>query len=65
MASPDGQAAICPTGNPGMASAGMGDALTGVIVGLLAQGLSPWNAARAGVYLHGLAGDISAGSGLE
>jgi hydroxyethylthiazole kinase-like uncharacterized protein yjeF len=60
IASPDGQAAICPTGNSGMASAGMGDALTGMIVGLLAQGLSPWNAARAGVYLHGLAGDIGA-----
>jgi NAD(P)H-hydrate epimerase len=60
VASPDGQAAICPTGNPGMASAGMGDALTGMIVGLLAQGLSPWNAAKAGVYLHGLAGDIAA-----
>ena len=60
VASPVGQAAICPTGNPGMASGGMGDALTGLIVGLLAQGLSPWNAARAGVYLHGLAGDIGA-----
>ena len=60
IASPAGQAAICPTGNPGMASAGMGDALTGVIVGLLAQGLSPWNAAATGVYLHGLAGDIGA-----
>ncbi len=60
IASPDGQAAICPTGNPGMASGGMGDTLTGMIVGLLAQGLSPWDAARAGVYLHGLAGDMGA-----
>ena len=60
IASPDGQAAICPTGNPGMASGGMGDALTGIIAGLLAQGLAPWNAAKAGVFLHGLAGDLAA-----
>jgi len=59
IASPNGQAAICPTGNPGMATAGMGDALTGTIVGLLAQGLNPWDAAICGVYLHGLAGDVA------
>ena len=43
-----------------MATAGMGDILTGMITGLLAQGLTPWQAAKAGVYLHGLAGDLTA-----
>lgn len=60
IAHPDGQVAVCPTGNPGMATAGTGDVLTGMITGLLAQGLTPWNAARAGTYLHGLAGDLAA-----
>ena len=52
--------AVSTTGNPGMASGGMGDVLAGVIAGLLAQGLSLKNAAQQGVYLHGLAADLAA-----
>ena len=51
---------INPTGNPGMASGGTGDVLTGMIGGLIAQGLPPLEAAKWGVFLHGLAGDIAA-----
>ncbi|MCP4652972.1 MAG: NAD(P)H-hydrate dehydratase [Candidatus Omnitrophica bacterium] len=47
------------TGNSAMATAGTGDVLTGIIAGLLAQGLSPFDAARTGVYLHGLSADIA------
>jgi ADP-dependent NAD(P)H-hydrate dehydratase / NAD(P)H-hydrate epimerase len=51
---------VCAHGNPGMASAGMGDVLSGIIAGLLAQGLDPAGAALAGACLHGLAGDRAA-----
>jgi ADP-dependent NAD(P)H-hydrate dehydratase / NAD(P)H-hydrate epimerase len=55
-----GDVFINPTGNPGMASGGMGDVLTGMIAGFLAQGIPPLEAAKMGVYLHGLAGDYAA-----
>ncbi|GHT54553.1 hypothetical protein FACS189451_02710 [Bacteroidia bacterium] len=53
------------TGNPGMATAGSGDVLTGIILGLLAQSYTPLHAALAGVFLHGLAGDIAASKNSE
>jgi NAD(P)H-hydrate repair Nnr-like enzyme with NAD(P)H-hydrate dehydratase domain len=54
---PEGNLAVNPTGNSGMACGGMGDVLTGIIGGFLAQGLSPWQASCLGVYSHGLAAD--------
>jgi NAD(P)H-hydrate epimerase len=55
--------AICTDGNPGMASPGMGDVLTGIAGALLAQGLAPRRAAEAGVLVHALAGDAAARQG--
>lgn len=60
ICNPDGTLHFCDIGNPGMATAGSGDVLTGVISGLLAQGLSAQDAAIAGVYLHALSGDLAA-----
>lgn len=70
IAHPDGSCWINPTGNSGLAKGGSGDILTGLIAGLLAQGLSPINAAIAGAYLHGLAADLasdlqSGGTGIR
>ena len=58
IAPPDGSPRISPIANPGLASAGTGDVLTGVIAGLVAQGLTLADAAACGVYLHGLAGEM-------
>jgi len=60
IADKEGNSWINSTGNPGMASGGTGDVLTGTIAGLLVQGFSPLLAAQTGVYLHGLAGDLAA-----
>ena len=60
IATPEGQVFFNSTGNPGMATGGSGDVLTGLITGLLAQGYAPREAALLGVYLHGLAGDAAA-----
>lgn len=57
---PDGNVVFCPTGNAGMATAGSGDVLTGLLAALLARGYSQPEAAKLGTYLHGLSGDLAA-----
>ncbi|HEX7030630.1 MAG TPA: NAD(P)H-hydrate dehydratase [Gammaproteobacteria bacterium] len=63
IAAPDGRLRVCDAGNPGMASGGMGDVLTGVIAALRAQGLAAFDAACAGVQVHAIAGDRAARRG--
>jgi hydroxyethylthiazole kinase-like uncharacterized protein yjeF len=58
IAGPAGDTYINPTGNQGLATAGSGDVLTGIIAGLMAQGVAPLEAAYSGVYIHGLLGDM-------
>jgi NAD(P)H-hydrate epimerase len=66
VCSPLGNCYFNPTGNPGMATGGSGDVLTGIITGLLAQGYNPTEACILGIYLHGSAGDLAAeSSGYE
>jgi len=62
VADASGRYAICPLGNPGMATAGTGDVLAGVIGALVAQGLDLWQASVCGVVAHAAAGDLAAAS---
>ncbi len=60
VAAPDGRAFFNLTGNPGLASGGTGDVLTGMVLGLICQGIAPLDAAALAVFLHGMAGDLAA-----
>jgi NAD(P)H-hydrate epimerase len=59
VAGPDGRVMVLPFANPALATAGSGDVLAGAIVGLRAQGMAAFEAAVAGSYLHGLAGELA------
>lgn len=59
VAEPKGRIYVNDTGNPGMATAGCGDVLTGIIASFLGQGMGPFEAAKIGVYMHGAAGDLA------
>jgi NAD(P)H-hydrate epimerase len=59
VASPEGPLRICPYANPALATAGTGDVLSGIIAGLLAQGMPPYDAACLGVYVHAVAGELT------
>jgi hydroxyethylthiazole kinase-like uncharacterized protein yjeF len=63
VGAPERTPGVCERGNPGMASAGMGDVLTGAIAGILAQRRDPWLSARVGVLVHAMAGDAAARTG--
>ena len=65
VAGPDGRTLVSPPGNPGMATAGMGDVLTGVTVALVAQGLKPFEAAGLAAYVHGARSGAAGRSGRE
>ena len=62
IATPEGNVLVNTTGNSGLAKGGSGDVLTGIIASLLAQGATPVQAAAAGVWMHGRAGDLAAGA---
>lgn len=65
IAAPDGRCAVNPTGAPNMATAGMGDVLTGIIASFLGQGLDAFDATLTGAYIHGLAGEVAWRKGIR
>jgi NAD(P)H-hydrate epimerase len=65
VAAPDGRVSVNSSGNPGMATAGSGDVLTGIVGALLARGIEAWDAARLAAFAHGAAGDLAAEQGSQ